>query len=457
MEDAKETQLGLWELNIGGVHPVRTATLVRQEDASGLQFKRNARAVSLGFWKNLKSAFLPEGYPNSVTADYLPFQTWDTLQGLSTYIRSMLSTQALLGGIGVGETKATVVGATFQWFLRDFTGMLGGILFTLYQGSNLDSSAKQWRLAADFLNDMGMLMDLISPLFPGSFLTILCIGSVARAITGTASGATRAALTQHFAVRQNAADVQAKEGSQETAATMVGMLLGMVVARATAGDAVAMWVSFLVLTAFHMYANYRAVRSLCLTSLNPERTEILLRSHLRQETVDLPTPKEMSVKERVLPQLPGQRLFAMWRPGICWRISFGSRISSLRPRGGWESFTRILIHQYGRQEYMVSVEDGVIHVILNSRASVQDCLRAYVHALRLKEILERSQTGSADTTGAERDCLAWMESSYSRFLNLLQQSGWVNNRIHISASEWRADWPEQSSGTGKLDSSSKDD
>lgn len=44
-----------------------------------------------------------------------------------------------------------------------------------------------------------------------------------------------------------------QEGSQETAATMVGMLLGMVVARATAGDAVAIWVSFLVLTAFHMY------------------------------------------------------------------------------------------------------------------------------------------------------------------------------------------------------------
>jgi hypothetical protein len=45
-----------------------------------------------------------------------------------------------------------------QWFLRDFTGMLGSILFTLQQGSNLDSSAKQWRLAADLMNDMGKVM-----------------------------------------------------------------------------------------------------------------------------------------------------------------------------------------------------------------------------------------------------------------------------------------------------------
>jgi len=44
-----------------------------------------------------------------------------------------------------------------------------------------------------------------------------------------------------------------QEGSQETAATMVGMLLGMVLARLTAGNVVALWVSFLLLTTFHMY------------------------------------------------------------------------------------------------------------------------------------------------------------------------------------------------------------
>lgn len=79
-------------------------------------------------------------------------------------------------------------------------------------------------------------MDLVSPLFPGAFVTILCIGSMARSVSkltsasrisyfarcsllklesvvnaaGVASGATRAALTQHFALRKNAADVSAK-------------------------------------------------------------------------------------------------------------------------------------------------------------------------------------------------------------------------------------------------------
>jgi hypothetical protein len=107
-------------------------------------------------WRRVLQAFVPEGFPGSVTPDYVGFQLWDTLQGLSTYTKMMLSTQALLSAIGVGEKSATVIGATFQWFLRDFTGMLGGILFTFYQGSNLDSNAKMWRLVADLMNDIGM-------------------------------------------------------------------------------------------------------------------------------------------------------------------------------------------------------------------------------------------------------------------------------------------------------------
>jgi hypothetical protein len=39
-----------------------------------------------------------------------------------------------------------------------------------------------------------------------------CAGSVARSLCGCAAGATRAALTQHFARRANAADIAAKVG-----------------------------------------------------------------------------------------------------------------------------------------------------------------------------------------------------------------------------------------------------
>ncbi|PWA37732.1 hypothetical protein CTI12_AA587730 [Artemisia annua] len=256
-----------------------TAVISPSSSPSHFTVKTHGNRFNL-FSRRFLEAFVPEGFPSSVTPDYIPFQTWDLLQGLSTYIRMMLSTQALLSAIGVGEKSATVIGATFQWFLRDLTGMLGGVMFTFYQGSNLDSNAKMWRLVADLMNDLavyksltivwaywlahsaekfklnvvaGMLMDLLSPLFPSAFVFIVCIGSLSRSFTGVASGATRAALTQHFALQNNAADISAKEGSQETVATMIGMALGMFLARITMGHATIIWFSFLSLTMFHMY------------------------------------------------------------------------------------------------------------------------------------------------------------------------------------------------------------
>uniref|UniRef100_M1CQX4 Protein root UVB sensitive/RUS domain-containing protein n=1 Tax=Solanum tuberosum TaxID=4113 RepID=M1CQX4_SOLTU len=229
----------------------KTATITSTSHSS-ISIQRSSNAFT-HISQRILQAFVPEGYPTSVTPDYFPFQVWDSLQGLSTYVRMMLSTQALLSAIGVGEKSATVIGATFQWFLRDLTGMLGGVLFTCYQGSNLDSNAKMWRLVADLMNDLGMLMDLVSPLFPSAFVFIVCIGSLSRSFTGVASGATRAALTQHFALENNAADIAAKEGSQETLATMIGMALGMLLARLTIGHSFPIWISFLSLTMFHMY------------------------------------------------------------------------------------------------------------------------------------------------------------------------------------------------------------
>lgn len=177
--------------------------------------------------KGPMKAFLPEGYPGSVTADYASFQLWDSIQAVCSYVRGILSSQAMLTGVGVGQQAATPLSAVFQFFLRDLSGMLGGVTFAFLQGSKLDVYAKQWRLFADCLNNVGLVMELASPVFPSVFLTLACLGSIARAITGVAAGSTRAALTLHFAKQNNAADVSAKEGTQETATTLVGMLLGM--------------------------------------------------------------------------------------------------------------------------------------------------------------------------------------------------------------------------------------
>lgn len=99
----------------------------------------------LSRFPNLASAFLPEGYPLSVPSDYLSFQTWDSLQALCSYVRGVLSSNALLTGVGVGTSSASALSATATFVFKDLTGMVGSIAFSYAQGAKLDADEKQWR------------------------------------------------------------------------------------------------------------------------------------------------------------------------------------------------------------------------------------------------------------------------------------------------------------------------
>ncbi|XP_011018620.1 PREDICTED: protein root UVB sensitive 3 isoform X1 [Populus euphratica] len=384
-------------------------------------------------WRRVLQAFVPEGFPSSVTPDYAPFQVWDSLQGLSTYIRTMLSTQALLSAIGVGEKSATVIGATFQWFLRDLTGMLGGILFTFYQGSDLDSNAKMWRLVADLMNDLGMLMDLLSPLFPSAFIFVVCLGSLSRSFTGVASGATRAALTQHFALQNNAADISAKEGSQETVATMIGMALGMILARITMGLPLAIWFSFLSLTVFHMYANYRAVGCLALTSLNIERSAILFQHFM--ETGQVLSPEQVSRMEHVLPTW-----ITSWSSKkvklLHANVRLGVRVSSLDHQEMKEVLLSAGSH-YLKAKYLLVERKRIIDVIMHKNSTASDVLQSFIHALVMAELMQKS-------TSVYLESQSWMDKHYEVFLQKLSSLGWKTGRLLSPPVIWKANWTDVS-------------
>lgn len=402
-----------------------TATISSSPSISRRRFDSRFKSAR----RHMLSAFVPEGFPGSVTTDYAPFQLWDSLQGLSTYIRTMLSTQALLSAIGVGEKSATVIGATFQWFLRDFTGMLGGILFTFYQGSNLDSNAKMWRLVADLMNDLGMLMDLISPLFPSAFVFIVCLGSLSRSFTGVASGATRAALTQHFALQDNAADISAKEGSQETVATMAGMAIGMLLARVTMGHSLAIWFSFLLLTIFHMYANYRAVRCLSLNTLNGERSSILLQNFM--ETGKVLSPQKVSTEEHILPLWLNPWSSQNFRH-LYKRIHLGVKVSSLSDADMMELFHCAGTY-YKKAKYLLLQRKGTITIVMHKDSTQADVLQSYVHALVMANLLDKS-------TSVHIESLSWMSKHYDDFIRKLQSAGWKMERLLSHSVVWRANW-----------------
>ena len=90
--------------------------------------------------------FLPEGYPDSVSSDYLEYQAWDTVQAFSSSISGSLATAAVLGGLGVGDAEATPLAATMTWIMKDGAGMVGRIVFAAYSGTSLDFDCKVMKM-----------------------------------------------------------------------------------------------------------------------------------------------------------------------------------------------------------------------------------------------------------------------------------------------------------------------
>ena len=142
-----------------------------------------------------------------------------------------------------------------------------------------------WRFYADILNDLAISIDLIAPFFRSFLLPITCLSNLCRSIVGVAGGSTRAALTQHQAVAQNMGDVSAKDGSQETLVNLLALLVNLYLLHAIKGDRKLVWTLYFLLTSLHLYANYRAIRSLQLRTWNWNRFVLLCEDYFRWNRV----------------------------------------------------------------------------------------------------------------------------------------------------------------------------
>ncbi|CAI4232934.1 unnamed protein product [Auanema sp. JU1783] len=266
----------------------------------------SSKKVSLSsFYKFLVCVFLPQGYPQSVSSDYLAYQKWDTVQAFASSMTGALATEAVLRGAGVGNEKASVLATALTWLVKDGLGMVGRITFTFFKGTDLDCNPKKWRLVADILNDVAFFIDLLSPAFPPLFFPFACTSSLFRCVVGVAGGATRTSIVQHQAVRNNLADVAAKDGSQETLVNVAALIASLILLPLVSGKQSLVWTLYLFFTFVHLYSNYRAVRSLSLKSLNKNRAAILIQSYLAKQTV--PTVKDCNSLEPLFYSTCGTR------------------------------------------------------------------------------------------------------------------------------------------------------
>jgi hypothetical protein len=197
---------------------------------------------------------LPVGYPASVRTGYLQYQIYDSIQGLCSYLRNVLCAASMFEAAGVGDETATAWTAAIAWAIRDGTGLMGSLVYTYLVSDQLDAHVKDFRLFADIINDVGFTLDMIAPLFGRNSIYYWYIASssvLCKTMCGISAGATKGSITQHFAIHGNMADLNAKESTQETIVTLIGMIGGIYAAKylqqyeQTHKSRVATWILFM--------------------------------------------------------------------------------------------------------------------------------------------------------------------------------------------------------------------
>ncbi|XP_066146225.1 RUS family member 1 [Euwallacea fornicatus] len=335
-------------------------------------FLHNFQGIS-GF---VKEIILPKGYPKSVSEDYLKYQIWDTLQALCSTIIGAFKTRAILKGVGVGDSNADALSAAITWILKDGTGMFGRILFAWWKGSGLDCDCKKWRFFADILNDLAMLIELCLPLYSTASLQILCATSTMYSIVGIAGGATRASITHHQAIRDNMAEISAKDGSQETVVNLIGSIASIFLLNyfnSSRGE----WLLLLSLIVLHLYTNFLAVKALIFYTFNKERLAVVLKNYFTIGTVL--NPPKVNAKESVF---IGRGLKVK---NLCgFDIVLGHSIKNPLKNYSVEDIS-LLQRVYEGKKYvlLVSADERKVYVCLEKTSNSSDIISAYFHAVCL--------------------------------------------------------------------------
>ncbi|KAJ8681308.1 hypothetical protein QAD02_017095 [Eretmocerus hayati] len=349
-----------------------------------------------------KEVFLPQGFPGSVHKDYVSYQIWDTLQAFASTINGTLTTHSIMKGVGVGESTATPLAAAITWVLKDGTGMVGRIIFAWWQGNNLDSQCKKWRLFADILNDTAMTIEVVVPYMSSYSSYILCLTTGMKAIVGMAGGATRTAIMQHHAISDNMADVSAKEHSQGTLVNLAGSVVGILILLII-HERLFILICLLLVGA-HIVSNYFAVTSLQINTLNEDRLSLIIRDYILYHTVS--SVEDINKRESVFISIetPASKIFGFTiENGVSMEYVLEKKLVDSKD-------VRSLIALFQRRKYLpvMDLKQKKIHVILSKDAQDLDILKAYFHSCFYALIASRIIGISAEVLNAKK----WSGPSY---------------------------------------------
>ncbi|XP_020096521.1 protein root UVB sensitive 1, chloroplastic isoform X1 [Ananas comosus] len=382
---------------------------------------------------------LPEGYPDSVSCDYLEYSLWRGVQGIASQINSILSTQALLYAVGLGK-GAIPTAAAVNWVLKDGIGYLSKILLSKF-GRQFDVNPKGWRLFADLLENTAYGLEILTPVFPHLFVLIGAAAGAGRSASSLIQAATRSCFYAGFATQRNFAEVIAKGEAQGMVSKFLGIMIGITLANYVGSSTSLALSSYFMITGIHMYCNLKSYQSIQLKTLNPYRASLLFSEYLLSGQI--PSIKEVNDEEPLCPGLPffnahkGQSETLSLEAkdaasGVYRRLQLGSKLSQVVNN---KEDTFALFELFRNEGYLLAEKQGRFHVVLKEGSSPEDMLKSLFHANYMYwleknvGIEPRSVAEECSPGGRLYISLDYVRREFSHFKHDGKQSGWFTDGL----------------------------
>lgn len=160
--------------------------------------------------------YLPQNYPHSTTEFYLPYVTRSFIGSIFGSANFVLATQSLLFALGLGSSSIPI-SATLNWILKDGFGQFIAMYLSSYISKGFDAYVRRWRFQSALFQEIGSLLEVITPLFGYNKLYFLILASISNSmknICWLSASSSKAHINKHFAKQENLADLTSKSVSR---------------------------------------------------------------------------------------------------------------------------------------------------------------------------------------------------------------------------------------------------
>lgn len=382
------------------------------------------------FARRRRNFLMRSFFPEDVTPDYYSFTAWRFAQRCVSSTIGVFGTSSLLFALGIRSGRIGQA-AVISWVLKEGFGRVGKMIWAGSMGKDFDVDPKRWRFRSAVLYAAGNGLEIVTQIFPASFLIFATAANSMKQVSMLTSSACRNAMYRSFGERsQNIANITAKGEAQIVVADLFGMGCGIRLSKLMSSSRSNVVGAFFALTVLDIFGIYMELRSVVFRSLNAERSSIVI-SRLMDKG-DYLTPSQVSPKER-----------------ICLRPRYMRfvRMSSIAKAAKDPAELEMLLRVFRKEHFMVSTPrskgGGPCRLVLRNDASNEDVLRAMFligHVQKAMKTYHKKSISLDEKENILRCAAKMSKRAFPSFMASIREAGWSTENLLFSTMKRRGYW-----------------